>query len=252
MRCPVVRLGRRAFLQDASMGFGTLALAYLLDQERGAARAESPGRSERMDLRRRPGHFPARARSVIMLMQVGGPEPDRSLRPQARAAKARRPGAQPGLRDASARQRKQEADGQPVPVPPPRRVRDGALGIDPRDRLGRGRRVPGPLDVQRQQQPPPGHALPALAARSFRAGRRSARGSAMPSAPRTRTCRPTSCCAIPTATTTAARRCGRAAGCRPSTRGPRSSRAARPSSTFIPPSNLPTAPSATTSMRWRG
>ena len=55
------------------MGFGTLALAYLLDEERRTLRAEPPGRSDRIDLHLRPGHFPARARSVIMLMQVGGP-----------------------------------------------------------------------------------------------------------------------------------------------------------------------------------
>ena len=63
----------------------------------------------------------------------------------------------------------------------------------------------------------------------------------MPWVRRTRTCRPTSCSATPTATTTAGRRCGRAAGCRPSSRGPRSSRAARPSSTCIPPSPCPKA-----------
>jgi hypothetical protein len=64
---------RRAFLQNATLGFGTLALAWLLDQE--LLRAESPpsGGSAGFDLRPRPGHFPARARSVILLMQVGGP-----------------------------------------------------------------------------------------------------------------------------------------------------------------------------------
>ena len=65
--------GRREFLQDASMGFGTLALTYLLDQELRSVRAESPTRPDRIDLQLRPGHFPARARSMIMLMQVGGP-----------------------------------------------------------------------------------------------------------------------------------------------------------------------------------
>ncbi len=55
------------------MGFGALALACLLDQERSAAQAGSADGSQRIDLRQRPGHFPARARSVIMLMQVGGP-----------------------------------------------------------------------------------------------------------------------------------------------------------------------------------
>jgi hypothetical protein len=72
-RSPEPPLGRRAFLQEASLGFGTLALAHLLDQERTAAWASSSTHSEFVDLRPRPGHFPARARSIILLMQVGGP-----------------------------------------------------------------------------------------------------------------------------------------------------------------------------------
>ena len=71
-RPAMVRLpSRRAFLQESALGFGTLAMAYLLQSERmlGTARA-SPGG---MDLRPRTGHFPARARSVILLMQSGGP-----------------------------------------------------------------------------------------------------------------------------------------------------------------------------------
>ena len=72
--CPSPRLGRRAFLQQASLGFGSLALAYLLDQERRRRLGPSlPAARQRVDLQPRPGHFPARARSVIMLMQVGGP-----------------------------------------------------------------------------------------------------------------------------------------------------------------------------------
>jgi hypothetical protein len=66
-------IGRRAFLHDAAIGFGSLALAHMLDQERGPARAERSDQHERADLRPRRGHFPARARSVILLMQVGGP-----------------------------------------------------------------------------------------------------------------------------------------------------------------------------------
>ena len=50
--------GRRAFLQDASMGFGTLALAYLLDRECRSVRAESPTRPDRIDLHLRPVTFP--------------------------------------------------------------------------------------------------------------------------------------------------------------------------------------------------
>jgi hypothetical protein len=61
---------RRAFLEQATLGFGTIALASLLDGDR--ARAAQPAAGGN-DLRSRPGHLPARATSVIMLMQVGGP-----------------------------------------------------------------------------------------------------------------------------------------------------------------------------------
>ncbi len=69
----VHRSSRRAFLEDASLGFGSLALAHLLQQETAVARSLDPDISPRIDLRARPGHFPAPARSVILLMQVGGP-----------------------------------------------------------------------------------------------------------------------------------------------------------------------------------
>ena len=87
---------------------------------RSSARSLRRG-SARIDLRLRPGHFPARARSVIMLMQVGGPsqidlfDPKPELRKRDGQVHSQR------LRGAPARQRKQEADGQSVPVPPPRR-----------------------------------------------------------------------------------------------------------------------------------
>src|SRR5712691_2246717 len=48
---------RRQFLQQAGLGFGSVALASLLHQE---------GRCG-------PTHFPARARSVIWLFMTGGP-----------------------------------------------------------------------------------------------------------------------------------------------------------------------------------
>jgi hypothetical protein len=66
-------MGRREFLQQATLGFGTVALASLLEQESRRAVAAPPAAPGGLDLRPRPGHFPARARSVIMLMQVGGP-----------------------------------------------------------------------------------------------------------------------------------------------------------------------------------
>jgi hypothetical protein len=70
---PTVALSRRAFLAQSGIGLGPLALAYLLHGE-GALAADraknSPGGN---DLRPRAGHFPARAKAVILLMQVGGP-----------------------------------------------------------------------------------------------------------------------------------------------------------------------------------
>ncbi|MEW6305742.1 MAG: DUF1501 domain-containing protein [Verrucomicrobiota bacterium] len=61
-------LTRRQMLRTSSLGFGALALQYLLGAERSrAAEKLAP------DLRPRPTHFTARARSVIMLMQNGGP-----------------------------------------------------------------------------------------------------------------------------------------------------------------------------------
>jgi hypothetical protein len=65
-------LSRRAFLEQSGLGLGSLALAYLLhaDGLRGSPPPAAPGG---MDLRARPGHFPGQARSVILLMQVGGP-----------------------------------------------------------------------------------------------------------------------------------------------------------------------------------
>src|SRR4051794_36771609 len=59
-------LSRRELLQATGLGFGSLALACLLQ-------SEAPADEPRTDLRPRTGHFPARARAVIQLMQNGGP-----------------------------------------------------------------------------------------------------------------------------------------------------------------------------------
>jgi hypothetical protein len=67
-------LSRRQFLERSALRFGTLALAHLLGREvfasNGDAEEQGPGGS---DLSPRAGHFPARAKSVILLMQNGGP-----------------------------------------------------------------------------------------------------------------------------------------------------------------------------------
>jgi hypothetical protein len=59
---------RRAFLERATLGMSSLALAWLGEQEEARAAA-----STSRDLRPRTGHFPAKANAVIMLLQAGGP-----------------------------------------------------------------------------------------------------------------------------------------------------------------------------------
>jgi len=59
---------RREFLQQTGLGFGALALSCLVQDDRLLA---SPGGG--LDLTPRLGHFPPRAKSVIMLFHNGGP-----------------------------------------------------------------------------------------------------------------------------------------------------------------------------------
>ena len=61
-------LTRRDVLAQAGAGFGTLALAGMLEQDGLLAAGSEPG-----DLAPRPGHRPARARAIIQLFQNGGP-----------------------------------------------------------------------------------------------------------------------------------------------------------------------------------
>ena len=59
---------RRDFLRRGGAGFGALALSYLMGADKllGATRATNP-------LAAKPGHFPAKAKSVIFLFMEGGP-----------------------------------------------------------------------------------------------------------------------------------------------------------------------------------
>ena len=59
---------RRELLGLSSLGFGQIALSHLLAQTSAAASAPIHN-----DLRARKGHFPARAKAVIQLVQNGGP-----------------------------------------------------------------------------------------------------------------------------------------------------------------------------------
>src|ERR1051325_11445176 len=59
---------RRDFLMRGGAGFGALALTYLMSADKllGADKVRNP-------LAAKPGHFPARAKSVIFLFMEGGP-----------------------------------------------------------------------------------------------------------------------------------------------------------------------------------
>ncbi len=59
---------RRELLGVSSLGFGQIALSHLL-----AANSEAAPTPIYNDLRARKGHFPARAKAVIQLVQNGGP-----------------------------------------------------------------------------------------------------------------------------------------------------------------------------------
>ena len=62
---------RRLFLQRTPLGFGSLALASLLE---GDGLLAAPGSQRKpIDLSPKTGHFPAQARSVVMLFQSGAP-----------------------------------------------------------------------------------------------------------------------------------------------------------------------------------
>jgi hypothetical protein len=65
---------RRAFLRDGSLGIGTLALAWLLNQEQASASpAKLPIAPPRVDLLPRAPHHPPRAKAMISLFMHGGP-----------------------------------------------------------------------------------------------------------------------------------------------------------------------------------
>ncbi len=60
---------RRRALELTALGFGKIALAHLL----GGEAVGAPSIPTYNDIRNRPGHFPAKAKAVIQLVQNGGP-----------------------------------------------------------------------------------------------------------------------------------------------------------------------------------
>ena len=67
MQNPAAPLTRREMLRTSALGFGSLALSYLLNRE------EARGSEAGHDLKPRAPHARAQAKAVIMLMQNGGP-----------------------------------------------------------------------------------------------------------------------------------------------------------------------------------
>src|SRR4051794_7936616 len=65
-------ISRRALLERSGLGFGSLALTYMLNRQ-GALAATATGTQMGSGLQPRPGNFPARAKAVIQLVQNGGP-----------------------------------------------------------------------------------------------------------------------------------------------------------------------------------
>lgn len=70
---PVLNLSRRQMLRMSGLGFGSLALASLMDSEDLLASETVPADEGGVCLDARPGRFQPQAQSVIMFMQNGGP-----------------------------------------------------------------------------------------------------------------------------------------------------------------------------------
>jgi hypothetical protein len=65
-------ISRRVLLRQSGLGFGSIALTHMLHSQ-GALAAAARGAQLGSGLRPAPGHFPARAKAVIQLVQNGGP-----------------------------------------------------------------------------------------------------------------------------------------------------------------------------------
>src|SRR5215204_673029 len=63
-------LSRRELLERSGLGFGSMALAWMFQQEQARAATTEP---VRFDLTPKRPHLPPKAKAVIQLMQNGGP-----------------------------------------------------------------------------------------------------------------------------------------------------------------------------------
>src|SRR5262245_50088116 len=68
-------LSRREMLRSSGLGFGSLALASLLNSEEVLGEIATGSQTGKLfsDLKPRSGHFPGAAKAVIQLVQNGGP-----------------------------------------------------------------------------------------------------------------------------------------------------------------------------------
>lgn len=63
-------LSRRELLERSGLGFGSMVLAWMFQQEQARAATTAP---VRFDLTPKQPHFQPKAKAVIQLMQNGGP-----------------------------------------------------------------------------------------------------------------------------------------------------------------------------------
>ena len=223
----IFRLNRRAFLGRYAGALGTLALAHLLDQDdrRGAARGAAAADVERpaaLRIRQSPGEvgdLPVPARRA---------EPDGPVRPQARADEAPRQAVSRQARRSTSTRRRATLLASPFKF-----RRTGKSGIElsraaAAHRRDRRRHHAGPLDDDRVGRSRGGAAADPHRQDPRRPADLGLVGALRPGHREPGTCRPTSCCPTPAACRSTACATGRAAGCRPSTRGRRSAPAATP------------------------
>ena len=64
---------RRQFLASNALGMGSVALAWLLQQDRLLAAPHMPREDRKFDLTAKTPHAPAKARAMISMFMHGGP-----------------------------------------------------------------------------------------------------------------------------------------------------------------------------------
>ena len=88
MSAPYGILSRRELLRASTFGVGSVALAWLLNEERLLANPTRPEPQQHaFDLKPRPPHSPPRARAMISLFMQGGPSHIDLLDPKPALAK---------------------------------------------------------------------------------------------------------------------------------------------------------------------